>query len=93
VCFVGCCEIVDGLMEFFSVSKIGCLFALHGEHNDFVNKGEFFEVCFVVAFGFGKFDSLREKILGHDLLNFIGMFFFVVDPADELIGVFAGVFG
>jgi len=57
-----------------------------------MGKGEFFEVSLFVGFGFGELDALGEKILGHHGLNLIGVFFFVVDPADELVGIFRRVF-
>ncbi len=80
-------------MELFGIFKVGGLFALHREHDDFMDQGEFFEVGFFVAFFFGKFESLRQKILIHGFLNFVGMFLFVVNPAGELIGIFSWLFG
>ncbi len=80
-------------MKFFRIPGIGALFALHCQDNDFVGQGELFEIGLFVAFLFIELESLREKILAHGFLDFGGVFFLVVDPASELIGVFIRILG
>jgi len=83
---------VDGLVELLGIFEICGLFTLHRQHNDLVCEGEFFEIRLFIAFGFCKFEALGEKIIGHRGLDLGGVFFFVVDPSGELVGIFSGLF-
>ena len=78
-------------MQLLGIFEIGGLFALHGKHDDLVNQGEFVEVGFFVAFLFRKFESLGQEILIHRFLNFVSVFFLIVNPASKLVGIFSGI--
>ncbi len=75
-------EVVEKLVKSFYGFGAWRLFAFHCRDDDVVAESEFFNI----AFGVG-FETLGEEVVENFFLNGLGVGFFVVDPAGELVSI------